>query len=128
LVEPSPSPALLALERDVVLGFEPFRAPLTEEEIARRHPERLDARQRDYLARYGYPGVLEEFRFHLTLTGRIPGEQLPPVLEELRALFASEVPEASLPVRDLAIYRQRPRERFEIIARCSLGEIADLDE
>ncbi len=29
----------------------------------------MSARQQDYLHRYGYPYVREEFRFHMTLTG-----------------------------------------------------------
>ena len=66
------APAIAALERRVVEGFERFRAPLTEDELARRLRSPLSARQRDLLARYGYPYVHEEFRFHMTLTGRVP--------------------------------------------------------
>ena len=40
--------------------------------IARRRPERLTPRQRQLLDQFGYPYVMEEFQFHLTLTDRIP--------------------------------------------------------
>lgn len=57
---------------DVVRSFDAFRAPPSPEEIARREPHRLTERQRDNLARWGYPYVFEEFRFHMTLTGPVP--------------------------------------------------------
>jgi hypothetical protein len=44
-----------------VREFDRYRAPLTEEDRARRRPERLSERQREYLERWGYPYVLEEF-------------------------------------------------------------------
>jgi 2'-5' RNA ligase len=69
---PSAPPNELAeLERDVVLGFQAFRRPLTTVERERRDPERVTARQRSYLDAYGYPYVLDEFRFHMTLTDAV---------------------------------------------------------
>jgi hypothetical protein len=58
-----------ALAQACVEHFEPFRAPLTDEEIRRRRPEKLTARQRELLEVYGYPHVAEHFRFHMTLAG-----------------------------------------------------------
>lgn len=63
----------------IVSFLDPFRAPLTEQEIARRNPARLTLRQRELLDRWGYPYVMEEFRFHITLTG--PCDLAPEVLE-----------------------------------------------
>lgn len=60
-----------ALAAEAVDHFAPFRAPLDAAEIARRDLARLSSRQRDYLGRYGYPFVKEEFRFHMTLTGPV---------------------------------------------------------
>ncbi len=73
LVPGEPEPALHALEAEVLDAFEPFRAPLDADEIARRRPERLSERQREHLERWGYPFVLDEYRFHMTLTGSLPG-------------------------------------------------------
>lgn len=56
------------LAADVVRTFDRFRAPLTAQDVARRHPESLTARQREILDDWGYPYSLDEFRFHLTLT------------------------------------------------------------
>ena len=60
---------LQSLADKLVTGLDHLRAPLTAAEVARRKPERLSARQRDYLDRWGYPYVFDEFRFHMTLSG-----------------------------------------------------------
>jgi hypothetical protein len=62
-----------------VQGFDDFRAPATDAELARRAPASLTPRQRELLKTWGYPYVLDEFRFHLTLTDRIPDGQHPEV-------------------------------------------------
>ncbi len=66
----APPPALAALERALVIGLDPLRAPLTEAEVARRGA--LGLVEAAALARWGYPYVLEAFRFHVTLTGSLP--------------------------------------------------------
>ncbi|CAN1505227.1 Phn_opern_protn, putative phosphonate metabolism protein [Rhabdaerophilaceae bacterium] len=79
---------LHALEADAVVAIDHLRAPLTSAEIARRRPERLNARDRGYLDRYGYPHVLEAFRPHFSLTGAIdPASALG---DALRARLAPE--------------------------------------
>jgi len=65
------SPEVDDFAADVMRTFEPFRAPLTEADRQRRHPDKLSARQRQYLESYGYPHVLEEFHFHMTLSKHI---------------------------------------------------------
>jgi putative phosphonate metabolism protein len=70
-----PEKAINALAADVVQFFDRFRAPPSSEEIERRRPDRLTTRQREYLQRWGYPYVLDEFRFHMTLTGPVPTER-----------------------------------------------------
>ena len=64
--------AIHALADAVVRSFDQFRAPPMPDEVARRRPERLTPRQRAHLDAWGYPYVLDEFRFHLTLTGPVP--------------------------------------------------------
>jgi len=73
LVPTGPTAEIDALAADAVRTFEPFRAPLTRAEVARRRPERLTERQRALLNEYGYPYVLDEFRAHLTLTDAMTG-------------------------------------------------------
>jgi putative phosphonate metabolism protein len=88
LVPGGAAPGLAALAEAVVTAFEPFRAPLSATDVARRNPEQLTPRQRENLATWGYPYVFGEFRFHMTLTGRVPEAERDAVEEVLRARFA----------------------------------------
>ena len=72
VIPAEPSAELELLAAEATKAFDPFRAPLSPEDRARRNPDKLTPRQRDYLDRWGYPYVFEEFRFHMTLTGRLP--------------------------------------------------------
>lgn len=64
--------ALTDFAARVVTAFEPFRAPLEPAERERRLEAPLTERQIALVDAYGYPYVLEEFRFHMTLTDRLP--------------------------------------------------------
>lgn len=122
LVPSAPAPALTDLADRLVVELDPFRAQLTPEEVARRRPERLSARQRAYLDRHGYPYVLEEFRFHMTLSGPLEEEQRAHALNALRDAFVACG--AGLPprVEDVALFRQDvPGARFRIVARLPLS-------
>ena len=106
---------LLALAADCVSAFEPFRAAMTPEDRARRNPERLPPRQVDYLDRWGYPYVMDEFRFHMTLTGRLEPERREGVLAVLRERFAALRLEW-LAIDRIALFRQSdPTARFRIV-------------
>jgi Protein of unknown function (DUF1045) len=65
-----------ALHEVCVRAFEPFRAPLTEADIARRRRANLSAIQDERLLSFGYPYIFEDFRFHMTLTGAVKDEPL----------------------------------------------------
>jgi len=85
--EPQPA-ALTNFAEAVVMGFEPFRMPLDAAERARRLKAPLTTRQIELVDRYGYPYVLEEFRFHMTLTDRLPHNLQGPIMTDARAWFA----------------------------------------
>jgi putative phosphonate metabolism protein len=123
LVPAAASADLERLAADCVSKFEPFRAALTEQDRARRNPVRLTARQNDYLERWGYPYVFEEFRFHMTLTGRLDAGRAP-VIEMLRERFrASGV--CDLAVDRIALFRQDgPDRRFRVIGDWPLQNAA----
>lgn len=66
-----------------LFGFERFRAPLTPAEQARRRAPGLSPYQSLLLAQWGYPFVLSEYRFHVTLTGPlspVEAERIAPAL------------------------------------------------
>lgn len=91
LVPGEAAPEVDALAADMVTSFDAFRAPPTDAEIARRNPDTLSARQRELLREWGYPYVLDEFRFHLTLTDRISPAERGPVRDALGSLFAQDL-------------------------------------
>lgn len=109
--------ALLALGAAVVEATNPLRAPLTAAEIARRRPDRLSPRQRELLDRWGYPHVLEEFRFHLTLTDRL--EQPEPVRTALEGYFAPVLPRP-FGIEDLCLFGEDAAGRFHLLHRYAL--------
>src|SRR5262249_36195348 len=90
---------------EVVTRFDGFRAPPTEAELARRDPASLTARQRELLKAWGYPYVLGEFRFHLTLTDRIPAERRPHVERALRGWFGASLG-AAVAIDALALFTE----------------------
>ena len=120
VIPTEPVGTLQQLAADCVREFDDFRAPMTAEDRARRKPDKLTERQRDYLDRWGYPYVMEEFRFHMTLTGRLDAERRGPILEMLQTRFAS-LRLDTLAIDRLALFRQdETKARFRIIAEWAL--------
>lgn len=110
---------LLALGAEVVSRLDPLRAPLTEAEIARRRPDRLTARQRELLARWGYPYVMEEFRFHLTLTDDLPADLAQSTAAILGPWFAEVLPRP-FDITDLCLFGEDTTGRFHLLHRYPL--------
>jgi len=71
LVPAEPYPQIEALADACVAAFDRLRAPLTDTDRARRVAAGLTPRQTELLERWGYPYVLDEFRFHMTLAGPV---------------------------------------------------------
>jgi putative phosphonate metabolism protein len=110
------SPALDALAADCVQAFDGFRAPLDDAEIARRRAAGLTPRQDRYLRRYGYPYVLDDFGFHMTLTERLQ----PPERDEVLAILAERAaPICAKPLRidAIATFEQASRDAPFILRR-----------
>lgn len=117
-----PPPALRALADDCVKQFDRFRAPITEDERVRRLRSSLTPRQIMQVDGWGYPYVFEDFRFHMTLTGRLAPETRHEVRGWLRARFA-ELAIRELTIDAVSIFRQPAPDRpFEIIAFHRLHE------
>lgn len=68
-----PLPALHALADDCVRRLQALAAPLSEDELAKRRRGGLDAHEDALLRAWGYPWVLDRFRFHFSLTGPLDG-------------------------------------------------------
>lgn len=113
LVPEAPPPELGLFAAECVAALDPLRAPLTPAERDRRHPDRLDPRGRALLDRWGYPHVFEAFRFHMTLTGRLPAEQRDLWLARL----AEACPEIALAIDAVTVLRQDGAAPFRILRR-----------
>ena len=81
---------------EIVTAFEGLRQKLDAGERARRLRAPLSDRQIQLLDKYGYPYVLEQFQFHMTLTDRLNAGQREQWAPAARAWFAAEL---ALPVR-----------------------------
>lgn len=65
---------IAAVAKACVTELDDFRAPPDELELARRR-RGLNPDQAALLQRWGYPYVLDEFRFHLTLSDAVSGRE-----------------------------------------------------
>jgi len=74
-----------------VRTFEQFRAPLPANDLARRRQSGLSHRQDRHLVAWGYPYIFDEFRFHMTLTGKLQDSDEADALERAAKIHFSEV-------------------------------------
>ena len=120
LVPQGDTAALGDLAARVVAELDPLRAPLTEAEVARRRPERLKPRQRELLALYGYPYVMEEFRFHLTLSSHLSPADHAALLPRATAHFAPHLPQP-FRIEALTLFGEAEDGRFHLLHRYALA-------
>lgn len=113
--------AIAALAEACVTELDEFRALPLPKELARRRKANLSPRQDALLERWGYPYVLDEFRFHLTLTGPLDEDALD---RFERALKAETAPFADQPftIDALCLFGDPGAGRsFQILGRFPLG-------
>ena len=53
-----------------------FRSPLTKKEIDKRNPSKLSKLQLNILHKWGYPYLMSEFKFHMTIASEVTGNKL----------------------------------------------------
>ncbi len=130
LMPSGPFGELDRLAADCVAAFDRFRAPPGDAELARRRRAGLSARQEALLLRWGYPYVMEAFRFHMTLTERLDEAGL----ASERALAGAMLGEAPVPLAvDAVTIMVEPSEgdafrvlrRFELASPAGLRQTAD---
>lgn len=117
LIPKNPNAQLDALADACVREFEPLRAMLSADDIARRRRSKLSPRQDAQMLTFGYPYVFEDFHFHMTLTERLPESERDNVLAMLQSL-TRELLAQPVPVHEIAIYVQKHRsDPFTLDAR-----------
>lgn len=107
------------LAADIVRAFEPFRAPLTEADIARRRKSGLTPEQDALMLKWGYPYVMDEFRFHMTLTGALDPETLDAVQPAIEAHF-EPVLTRPFPIDAITLSAEGEDGRFRTVQRLPL--------
>ena len=115
--------ALGALASACVRDLDAFRAPAPKAELEKRRATGLSPEQEANLSAWGYPYVLDQFRFHITLTGRLPKAELPDVEAALEAHLLPLLPRP-LEIRDLALVGEDTEGRFHLIHRYALSGVA----
>jgi putative phosphonate metabolism protein len=75
----APPPALVTLAERCAIELDWMRAHLSEAERIRRQTGGLSPREDELLHRYGYPYLLDRYRFHFTLSGRCPPAEAAPL-------------------------------------------------
>nr|WP_251363760.1 DUF1045 domain-containing protein [Epibacterium ulvae] len=112
--------ALNALAAACVTELDPFRAPLSDADLEKRRANGLTPEQDAHLVQWGYPYVLDQFRFHITLSGRRPKAELPAIEAALDAALAPHLP-TPFEIRDLALMGEAEDGRFHLMHRYALS-------
>jgi Protein of unknown function (DUF1045) len=121
LVPAVPNPAVDAFAADCTTIFDAFRAPMSAQERARRLASGLNHNQIQNLDRWGYPYLFSDFRFHMTLTGRIAPDLHERTVAILRRAFERMCGPSSIAIDRLALVRQdTPKAGFRVLSQAPL--------
>ena len=121
LIPSAPCPPLDALAAACVIGFDSYRRPPSSAELSRRRAAGLTEIEDAHLRRWGYPYVLDRFRFHVTLSGPLDQTALDRLQPDLALLFAPAAA-APTPITDIALFvESAPGEPFMLAARFPLA-------
>lgn len=110
---------LAAFAANLVQDFDDFRAPLNEAELAKRRASGLSPRQEELLTAWGYPYVLEEFRFHLTLSGALPQHDADTLVAALNSVVSPHLTAPWL-INEVCLFGEAEDGRFHILHRYAL--------
>ena len=116
LVADEPPAELATLANACVTRLDRFRAAPDADELARRRAGGLDPAAEANLVRWGYPWVLDRFRFHMTLTGPLAADELGPVQRALDEALAPLLA-APLPVTEICHFAEPADGGFRVLAR-----------
>jgi putative phosphonate metabolism protein len=112
-----------ALAAAAVSELDGFRALPSEQELERRRDRGLSAAQETLLQRWGYPYVMNEFRFHMTLSRRMPDDDDARALRTAALDYFADVLEQPQSIDILAVFREDVEGRpFTQIEQFRLGK------
>jgi hypothetical protein len=90
------------LAEECVTHFDRYRAALNDEDRSRREIDGMSVRQAAFLEQFGYPYVLSEFRFHISIAGPLVRAELDEVAQALAPHLRSVMAEPLL-IEDLTL-------------------------
>lgn len=108
------------LASDCVQRFDTFRAPIGADELSKRRAKGLSPRQDHLLQEWGYPYVLDEFRFHMTLTRPLDPSRAQEVRYILTPLIDDYLPRPFV-IDHVALVGEAKNGRFRVMSRHPLG-------
>ena len=109
------------LAASTVSHFDKFRAPLSDQDIAKRRQRRLTPQQDALMLRWGYPYVMQEFKFHMTLTGPLAPNEIDAIEHDANTRFREFLGQP-LKIASLALLGEDSESgRFHVIEKLSLG-------
>lgn len=124
-LRPSQASAVLdQLAADCVREFDHFRKPPSKAELEKRRKAKLTDAQSKMLKKWGYPYVMDEFRFHMTLTERLEKTERKAVLAELEDLSKNIVGKP-LSIDVLTLMEQKSLDdKFEVVKCYPLNSLS----
>lgn len=111
--------SLADLAAEIVQGLDHHRKPPSLAELGLRRANNLTSRQEALLNKWGYPYVLDQFKFHMTLTGKMPKSDAKKVLERLHPALAPLLPD-TFTVSELCLFGEAESGDFHLIRRFPL--------
>ncbi|QFT82280.1 hypothetical protein FIU89_16765 [Roseovarius sp. THAF27] len=120
LVPTGDTHALNALAADTVRDLDAFRAPLTDADLARRRASGLTPEQDALLLQWGYPYVMDQFRCHYTLSGKLPKAQAGQLRAALDPVVTPLVPQP-FTLDTLSLCGEDAEGRFHLVHRATLS-------
>ena len=109
------------LAASTVSNFDKFRAPLSDNDIEKRRQRRLTPQQDALMLRWGYPYVMQEFKFHMTLTGLLQSDEIDAIEHDANTRFREFLGQP-LKIASIALLGEDcDSGRFHVVDKLSLG-------
>ncbi|KRS11778.1 phosphonate metabolism protein [Roseovarius atlanticus] len=120
LVPTGDTKPLNRLAADIVRTLDPFRARPTDADLARRRASGLTPEQDALLLQWGYPYVMDQFRCHYTLSGKLPKAQATQLRAALDPVLTPLLPHPFV-LDTLSLCGEDAAGRFHLVHRATLS-------
>jgi putative phosphonate metabolism protein len=117
---PSDQIGVARLAEACLRRLHPMRAQPTLAELERRRATGLTPNQERLLANWGYPYVLDEYRFHMTLTDSIRDTKSRSTLLRHLSEAAAHLRREPVLVADICLFKQQDGGQFRLVRRFPL--------